>query len=618
MTPTRSERSNKRSRAGHSRRPRQNATGGREWTAGSREHPLLYVQRSRGNRAARRLVDERIQPTLAVGRPDDRYEREAERVAERVVKTDDIATPRDGRGASEVCPAADSPTVRRVTGSDGTGDAPSVVGDVLRSPGRPLDAGLRTAMERRFGHDFGDVRLHTDSRAASSARHLDARAYTVGQDIVFGDGEYRPGAAAGRRLVAHELVHTVQQQGAPDAAQPNEITPSVRSVRRQESEWQRDVVEGRHYYYDTRAEAEARRPAARTAHGWTETRIDAIEIRGETRYHVVGRAAGSRTPAREDPEPTGEPSPESQQRRRQQQPQASGPTPMRVAGQDPPANDYRVIRIAWTLDDGPTAYTSGMQRALGGTPGTWFIMRNLLGTGAELQRSLQQLARLQSQGQEIAIHSMHPDIAHAAWFPVQVSGSVPKAYDTIGEAIRDLEAFVTQLRNNNITVNFVRLPGGLISELKAYLRAKGLSGDASDRVARKIVAGQTLSGEPAGAQEVHRDYQALTAALSRNGLHLWGGGAGRSEIAVQSWEAESSGSGLTDNVTTTFRGLVDNFRTVHRPRSLVILAHDTNQNNAEEVGRDIRAMEAYARQNGVKVEYYTMSQLYQVVRGEQP
>jgi len=88
---------------------------------------------------------------------------------------------------------------------------PSLVRDVLSSEGRPLGATARVLMESRFGHDFRNVRVHTDARAAESAQALNALAYTVRNDIVFGTGQYAPDTRAGRRLLAHELVHTIQQ-----------------------------------------------------------------------------------------------------------------------------------------------------------------------------------------------------------------------------------------------------------------------------------------------------------------------------------------------------------------------------------------------------------------------
>jgi hypothetical protein len=89
--------------------------------------------------------------------------------------------------------------------------APPSVERVLASPGRPLDTGTRSFMERRFGHDFSRVSVHTDSEAAHSARQVNARAYTVGNHMVFGEGEYRPGFAASDKVIAHELAHVIQQ-----------------------------------------------------------------------------------------------------------------------------------------------------------------------------------------------------------------------------------------------------------------------------------------------------------------------------------------------------------------------------------------------------------------------
>lgn len=88
---------------------------------------------------------------------------------------------------------------------------PAIVHEVLQTPGQPLDAAARTFMEPRFGHDFGSIRVHADRRAGLSAAAVGARAYTVGRHIVMGSGEYRVASPAGRRLLAHELTHTIQQ-----------------------------------------------------------------------------------------------------------------------------------------------------------------------------------------------------------------------------------------------------------------------------------------------------------------------------------------------------------------------------------------------------------------------
>ena len=79
--------------------------------------------------------------------------------------------------------------------------------------GQPLSKSERAYFESRFGVDFSQVRLHNDAQAAESARALNAKAYTLGQDVVLGAGEYAPGTSEGRKLMAHELTHVVQQSG---------------------------------------------------------------------------------------------------------------------------------------------------------------------------------------------------------------------------------------------------------------------------------------------------------------------------------------------------------------------------------------------------------------------
>ena len=138
-----------------------------------------------------------LQRKLAVAAPGGTLEREADRVADGVAGA---ATHRDRATAAgdELLPVT----------------APPIVHDVIGSPGRPLDAATRAALEPRLGHDFSAVRVHTDARAARSAEAVGAQAYTVGAHIAFRGGAYRPQTADGKRLLAHELTHVVQQSQA--------------------------------------------------------------------------------------------------------------------------------------------------------------------------------------------------------------------------------------------------------------------------------------------------------------------------------------------------------------------------------------------------------------------
>jgi Domain of unknown function (DUF4157) len=115
-------------------------------------------------------------------------------------------------GECETCREEAGGLQRRAAGPGGQAKAPPIVNDVLRSPGQPLNTPTRAFFEPRFGHDFSKVRVHDDSRAAASVRAVNALAYTVGSDIVFGAGHYAPHTASGRLLIAHELTHVVQQQ----------------------------------------------------------------------------------------------------------------------------------------------------------------------------------------------------------------------------------------------------------------------------------------------------------------------------------------------------------------------------------------------------------------------
>jgi hypothetical protein len=114
-------------------------------------------------------------------------------------------------GECEACRKKRLGTLQRAAAGVGPSLAPSIVKDVLNSPGQPLDRATRTYMETRLGHDFGQVRVHTDSQAARSAQSVNALAYTVGRHIAFDAGQYRPETHAGRQIVAHELVHVMQQ-----------------------------------------------------------------------------------------------------------------------------------------------------------------------------------------------------------------------------------------------------------------------------------------------------------------------------------------------------------------------------------------------------------------------
>lgn len=118
-------------------------------------------------------------------------------------------------GLAQLQRAAGNAGVTAAVASREVDEERSPVHDVVSSGGRPLDPEVRTDMEGRLGHDFGDVRVHDDTRAHDSAVSVGANAYTVGSNIVFQRDRFDPGSSDGRLTLAHELTHVVQQRSGP-------------------------------------------------------------------------------------------------------------------------------------------------------------------------------------------------------------------------------------------------------------------------------------------------------------------------------------------------------------------------------------------------------------------
>jgi len=193
--------------------------------------------------ATPRLVS-RVQSKLMVGQVDDPLEDEADRVAEHVMR---IAEPQVAVGSQQVSPECSGCgeeeegsrrlQAKRALPEAEAGEVPAAVTALLQSPGRPLEPGAREFMEPRLGRDLSDVRIHTGPSASHAAEAVTARAYTVGRNVVFRQGEYAPDTTEGRRLLAHELAHVLQQhpaQPAPRTLRPSRVTAAGGRVQRQD------------------------------------------------------------------------------------------------------------------------------------------------------------------------------------------------------------------------------------------------------------------------------------------------------------------------------------------------------------------------------------------------
>lgn len=175
-----------------------------------------------------------LQTKPGLGTPGDIYEREADRVAEQVMRMPEPQRPSVGGQHADGRNSHEHVQTRRVNAHHAGGVAGSpVVHEALRPTGQPLDSATRRFMEPRFGLDFSHVRIHADSKCAQMADALNARAFTVGSDIYLGRGELQPRNVESDRLLAHELAHVTQQSRMGPALQPKlKITGKPADVAR--------------------------------------------------------------------------------------------------------------------------------------------------------------------------------------------------------------------------------------------------------------------------------------------------------------------------------------------------------------------------------------------------
>lgn len=181
---------------------------------------VLFLQRTIGNQAVERMIRSgTLQAKLRIGQPGEEYEEEADRVADQVMRMPDTCAPEDEE------------RIQAKTTSNSNSEVDRGIENQMESMkggGHPLSEGERAFIEPRFGYDFSNVRLHTDANAAEVALGLNAKAFAIGRDVAFGAGHYALGTVEGRKLLAHELAHVIQQRDFVSAGalqkKPDEIT----------------------------------------------------------------------------------------------------------------------------------------------------------------------------------------------------------------------------------------------------------------------------------------------------------------------------------------------------------------------------------------------------------
>lgn len=250
-------------------------TADRSQPSTARRGRVTSIQRAAGNQTIQRLHENGdLQAKLAVSQPDDPAELEAERVADEVMRSSEptVTVDRDegpfAGGIQRMCSRCRS---RHRQGKplncekceaeiqrSPQGDAPPSIDSTterdiqsVRGGGRPLPESARSFFESRFDQDFSDVRVHTGRQADEAARSIDAAAFTIGQDIVFRAGNYRPNSPKGKRLLAHELAHVDQQTADGDRSlyrqtdqsrrQPQSLEQTLNSQELSDQELEREI-----------------------------------------------------------------------------------------------------------------------------------------------------------------------------------------------------------------------------------------------------------------------------------------------------------------------------------------------------------------------------------------
>lgn len=396
-----------------------------------------------------------------------------------------------------------------------------------------------------------------------------------------------------------------------------------------EGDWIQD--QGGDLYYDTQGEADNRLKKLQVSGEWKEYRVKSFTVQGETKWRVEMRGP-VKPPDKTDVKTTD-----------------TKTTNKNVTYRGDLKGKKRLL-VSWSIDDGPRGKTTENMKktGMGGIPqATWFIQYANI-----TKDDWQKLRDIQTNGGEIAIHSFYPDDDHAAWFP-KVKGN---AYgtkhidDDMATRMAQLAKFKTKLNEEKIYPMFIRLPGGLISELSNYVTQLGHTTGAGT-IASKIIKGEDVSSYRPKVDQVVADFALLKKTMNELNLMLWGGGGINESKSVdpkpesisrQEWTEETSGAKgrydyTTNKVDPSSKTAVDQaakkdvskgyFESLIATmkdgdvKGMVILTHDTanggegEQDDVRAVKEDRELMEKTCEEKGILLEYHTMSSLFKEITG---
>jgi hypothetical protein len=202
---------------------------------------VINLQQTYGNKYVQRLMG-KVQAKLIVNPPNNQYEKEADRVADAITKASTSNIQRQGEKSEKDNLVATKPTTEKQHQLFAVSGEVEADINAARGGGQPLPDSVRNSLEPQLGHNFSQVHIHTDAKANKLSQQLGAEAFTTGNDIFFTEKAYQPGSKSGRHLIAHELMHVVQQGAARVSRQAADMEGAAADPKEEAKSELKDVV----------------------------------------------------------------------------------------------------------------------------------------------------------------------------------------------------------------------------------------------------------------------------------------------------------------------------------------------------------------------------------------